>query len=284
MNVINNNQWVSEISEGSGTAFSFALKAQLHEETTPYQHIAIYDTTHFGKLMTIDGFVMLTTRDNFLYHEMMSHPILYTHPNPQDVVIIGGGDCGTLREVLRHTTVKSAIQIDIDERVTALALEHFPELCESNDDPRAQLLFQDGIQWMAAAPTASADIIIVDSTDPLGPGEGLFTVAFYQECLRVLRKDGLLVQQSESPLIHQTIIKDMHGAMKQAGFHHQQLLHFPQPVYPSGWWSATLTTKGTHYPEYRKHDPQTFPTQYYSAAMHQAALVNPPFVEKMLGK
>lgn len=282
MNVINNTQWVTEISRGSGTAFSFAINAQLHEETTPYQHIAVYDTTHFGKLMTIDGFVMLTTRDNFLYHEMMCHPILYTHPDPQDVVIIGGGDCGSLREVLRHTTVKSAIQIDIDERVTVLARKYFPELCESNDDPRAQLLFQDGIQWMAEAPTASADVIIVDSTDPLGPGEGLFTVAFYKECLRVLRSEGLLVQQSESPFIHQTIIKDMHKAMQQAGFHHQQLIHFPQPVYPSGWWSATLTTKGKDWPHYRKHDPHAFATTYYSAAIHEAAQVNPVFIERLL--
>lgn len=278
MNLINSDGWFTEISKVSGTAFSFEINAKLHEETTPYQQIAIYDTTHFGKLMTIDGFVMLTSRDNFLYHEMMSHPVLYTHPKPENVVIIGGGDCGTLREVLRHKEIKRVTQIDIDQRVTDLALEYFPELCENNDDPRAHLLFEDGVKWMSKAPSHSADIIIVDSTDPLGPGEGLFTMSFYQECLRVLRKEGLLIQQSESPLIHRKLIKDMHHAMQQAGFSEQKLFYFPQPTYPSGWWSATLTAPAKLPQGYRLHDPHYFPTLYYSADMHQAAQVNPGFM------
>src|SRR5690606_27866633 len=124
------------------------------------------------------------------------HPALFTHPNPKNVAIIGGGDCGSLREALKHP-VESAIQIDIDEVVTQLSLQYFPELCESNHDPRAQLLFIDGIKWMQDAPAASLDIIIVDSTDPLGPAVGLFNEAFYRQCHRVLKKDGILVQQSE---------------------------------------------------------------------------------------
>src|SRR5574338_1669805 len=117
---------------------------------------------------------MLTTRDNFLYHEMMTHPVLYTPAAPRNVAIIGGGDCGTLREVLRHPEVESVVQIDIDERVTRLAEKYFPELCESNADPRAKLLFDDGIQWMKDARRESIDLIIIDSTDPVGPAEGLF--------------------------------------------------------------------------------------------------------------
>ncbi len=131
---------------------------------------------------------MLTARDNFIYHEMLSHPALFSHPSPEHVVIIGGGDCGTLREVLKHDGVTRALQVEIDERVTRLAEEFFPELCASNSDPRAEFLFDDGIQWMKDADPGSVDVIIVDSTDPIGPAEGLFTEAFYRDCLPCTRR------------------------------------------------------------------------------------------------
>src|SRR5471030_1225371 len=149
MKKINEAEWVTEIFESEGSAFSFKLKAKLHEEKSAYQQIAIYDTEKFGHLMMIDDCLMLTQRDNFFYHEMLSHPALFTHPNPKRVVIIGGGDCGTLREVLKHPKVEKVTQIDIDERVTRLAEIYFPELCSSNHDPRAQLQFIDGIEWIA---------------------------------------------------------------------------------------------------------------------------------------
>src|ERR1700709_1013757 len=133
------SQWFTERHERSGSSFGLRIKARLHAEQTPFQSIEIYDTTDWGKLMVIDGCTMVTTRDNFLYHEMMSHPALFTHPRAKRVVVIGGGDFCTLREVLKHDEVESAIQVEIDERVTRLAEKYFPELCESNNDPRAQL-------------------------------------------------------------------------------------------------------------------------------------------------
>ena len=160
--------WFTEIHNADGSAFSLKINAKLHDEQTPFQRIEIYDTVHWGKLMTIDGFYMLSTRDNFLYHEMMSHPALFTHPDPKTVLIIGGGDCGTLHEVLKHQEVEQVWQVDIDEAVTRLSQIYFPELCECNGDERAQLLFADGIKWVADADDASIDIIIVDSTDPIG--------------------------------------------------------------------------------------------------------------------
>ncbi|MGB0956785.1 MAG: polyamine aminopropyltransferase, partial [Panacagrimonas sp.] len=231
------NQWFTEVLDASGTAFS--LKGEkLHEEQTPYQKIEIWQTESFGKLMVIDGCTMVSTRDNFLYHEMMSHPALHSHPAPRNVVVVGGGDCGTLSEVLKHPQVESATQVEIDERVTRLSEQHFPELCTRNTDPRATLYFGDGIAWMKQAPAASLDLIIIDSTDPVGPAEGLFGKRFYVDCLRALKPDGLLVQQSESPLLHQSLIQEMHQAMRDVGFARTHLLHFPQPIYPSGWWSA----------------------------------------------
>ena len=161
-------QWFDERHDYAGSSIGFRVNQRLHAEQTPFQSIEIWDTTDWGKLMVIDGCTMVTTRDNFLYHEMMSHPALFTHPRARRVVIIGGGDCGTLREVLKHDEVESAIQVEIDERVTRLAEQYFPELCESNNDPRAQLLFIDGIKWMAECEAESLDIVIVDSTDPIG--------------------------------------------------------------------------------------------------------------------
>jgi len=278
-------QWFSEPHELSGSAISFRITGKLHEEQTPFQKIAIYDTTDWGKLMVIDGCVMLTTRDNFLYHEMMSHPVLFTHTSPKRVVIIGGGDCGTLREVLKHREVESAVQCDIDERVTRLAEIHFPELCESNDDPRAQLLFDDGVAYMRNLEAESIDIVIVDSTDPVGPAEGLFNEAFYQSCLRALRPGGILVQQSESPLVHLDLIKAMRNAMKNAGFGHLKTLPFPQPCYPTGWWSCTMARKHLDLSTFRERGAATkqFATRYYNVDTHKAALATPGFVADAIG-
>ncbi len=278
--------WFSEVHDPAGTAQSWRLNAvRLDQRRTPYQHIEIFDTTTYGKLMSIDGCVMLTTRDNFLYHEMMTHPALFTHPNPENVVIIGGGDCGTLREVLKHNSISSVVQIDIDEQVTRLAELYFPELCDSNDDPRASLLFEDGLAWIRNAADSSADILIIDSTDPIGPAEGLFGPDFVQQCHRVLRDGGLLVQQSESPLVHQALIKGIRRNMGDAGFGDLRTLGFPQPCYPSGWWSVTLGVKGSHSLDtFRHHDARSkaFTTHYYTPEIHRGALCEPPFLEAAL--
>jgi len=206
--MLDNEQWFTEICTQDGSAFSLKLSKKLHEEQTAFQRIEIYATEHYGNLMVIDGYYMLTARENFIYHEMLSHPALFTHPSPQHVVIIGGGDCGTLREVLKHGEVKRARQVEIDERVTRLAEEFFPELCTANTDPRAELLFADGIQWMKDAEPGSVDIVMIDSTDPIGPAEGMFTEAFYRDCYRALGETGILVQQSESPLYHMDILRN----------------------------------------------------------------------------
>lgn len=271
--------WFSETHGKDGSAFSLEIREKLHEEQTPYQKIEIFDTTQFGKLMVIDGCYMVTSRDNFLYHEMMTHPAMFTHPDPKRVLIIGGGDCGTMHEVLKHRGVDRVWQVDIDEAVTRLSEKYFPELCESNGDLRARLLFEDGIQWIKDAEESSLDLIIVDSTDPVGPAEGLFSRSFYAECFRALHSDGLLVHQSESPLYHLDLIKAMHKSMNDAGFSQTQLLHFPQPTYPSGWWSATIASNAHDLAGFREMDvrSKTFKTRYYNADIHKAALAQPEF-------
>ncbi len=276
----NSRNWFTEAIDETGTAFSLKLKEKLHEEQTPYQHIEIYETQTFGKLMVIDGCTMVSSRDNFLYHEMMTHPALFTHPAPRRVLIIGGGDCGTLREVLKHPQVTQVQQVDIDERVTRLSEQYFPELCVSNHDPRAQLHFTDGIQWVGEADANSLDLIIVDSTDPVGPGEVLFTEEFYRYCRHALADEGIIVQQSESPLLHQDILQNMYQRTQDAGFNHQATLNFPQPIYPSGWWSATLAGN-INLRTFREQDvlEKTFRCQYYNAEIHRAALAVPEFMK-----
>ena len=277
--------WMYENFEPTGSAIGYRITAKLDEVQSPFQKIEIYDSTDWGKLMLIDGAMMLTTRDNFFYHEMMSHPALFTHANPRNVVIIGGGDCGTLREVLRHPGVASAVQCDIDEQVTRMAEKHFPELCESNGDARATLMFDDGVAYMANCAPGSVDIVIVDSTDPVGPAEGLFNKAFYESCFRALRDDGILVQQSESPLALLELIREMRAEMGKAGFTSFKTLPFPQPCYPTGWWSCTLARKGGGF-EFREADARAkgFDTRYYSAVIHRGALATPPFVAAALGE
>ena len=275
------NTWFTEAIEATGTAFSLKGK-KLHSEQTPYQQIEIWQTETFGKLMTIDGCTMVSTRDNFLYHEMMSHPALNSHPNPETVVIVGGGDCGTLREVLKHSEVKSATQVEIDERVTRLSEIHFPELCDKNNDPRATLFFGDGIAWMKEVAPGSIDVIIIDSTDPVGPAEGLFGKKFYLDCIKALKPNGMLVQQSESPLLHLELIKEMHAAMKDAGFAETTMLHFPQVIYPSGWWSGSIAfkTAGTKVSRLEKADD--LDTQFYNRDTHVGAFALPTYVKKAI--
>lgn len=276
--------WFTEEALDAGCAFSLKLAERLYQEQTPYQLLEIYETSTFGKLMTLDGLVMLTDRDNFIYHEMMTHPALFCHPDPQSVLIIGGGDCGSLREVLKHDTVEQVDQVELDERVTRVSEKYFPDLCVSNNDPRANYYFEDGIQWVVESETGSYDIIIIDSTDPVGPAEGLFSTEFYHNCYNALTNNGILVAQSESPLLHQQLIKDMRKAMGSAGFDDVSTLQFPQCSYPSGWWSATMAGKYGSLLNFRQNDiaGKTFNTEFYNIGIHQGAQMLPEFLRVAL--
>ncbi len=278
------NTWYTEQWAEQGSAISLKLKQRLHDEQSEYQRIEIFETETFGRLMTLDGLVMVTDRDNFVYHEMMTHPALFTHPNPRRVLIIGGGDCGTLNEVLRHPGVQLAEQVELDERVTRVAEQFFPALCASNNDPRAALHFADGIKWVADAKPDSYDVIIVDSTDPVGPAAGLFSAEFYRQCHRALGAHGVVVGQSESPLFHADLIVQMHQALRTAGFADVGSLSFAQCTYPSGWWSATMARKSGKVADFREADARakTFPTKYYNAALHRGALALPEFLRVAL--
>ena len=277
--------WFTEVFDSHGSAFSLKVSEKLLDVTSPYQHLEVYATETYGNLMVLDGCVMLTDRDNFLYHEMIAHPALYAHAAPKRVVIIGGGDCGTLREVLKHPGVEHVTQIDIDQEVTKAAERFFPALTASNDDPRAELLFADGVKWVDEAADESVDVVIIDSTDPVGPAEGLFKVDFLKRCHRLLAKGGVMVQQSESPLYHSgSIIRELRRDMRVAGFTSVATLPFPQPVYPSGWWSVTLAGKDADVGRFREAEAAAadLACDYYTPEAHHGALALPPFMRRAL--
>jgi len=147
--------WYTEKWQGQGAAISLRITDKIHDEQTDYQQIEVYETESFGRLLTLDGLVMVTDRDNFIYHEMMTHPAIFTHRNPKKVLIIGGGDCGALKEVLKHKDIVQADQVELDEGVTRVAEKFFPALCTSNNDARANLVFDDGIKWIQNSAAAS---------------------------------------------------------------------------------------------------------------------------------
>lgn len=276
------DNWYSEA--GPGYAMSLEIKQKLHTEKSPYQTIEIYETKTFGRLMTLDGLTMLTSRDNFIYHEMMTHPALFSHSNPKQVAIVGGGDCGTLREVLKHKGIEKVVQIELDERVTRVAEEFFPELCESNHDSRAELLFEDAIAWMHKAEAESIDVLILDTTDPVGQAQRLFSEEFYADCFRVLATSGILIAQSESPLFHHDLMKAMQVSMQAAGFEDFAPVLFPQCTYPSGWWSATMARKGQTLNSFRETAARKkiFATRYYNADIHLSSQALPEYLQEVM--
>lgn len=272
--------WYTEQWAGEGSAISLEIKDKVHDFQSPYQRVEVFETTRFGKLMTLDGLVMVTERDEFVYHEMLVHPALFTHANPKRVLIIGGGDCGTLREVLKHDSVQQVDMVELDQAVTDAAAIHFPTLHAASFDPRARLYFQDGIAWVADAEPGSYDVILIDSTDPVGPAQGLFSVDFYRNCQRALAEGGVLAAQSESPLFHAELIRAMQRDLKAAGFADVATVDFPQCTYPSGWWSVTLGARDGSARSFRgEGDAQPpFPSRYYHAARHRGALTPPRFL------
>ena len=247
-------RWFTEPCDEAGTALSWRIEAKLHEERSEYQQIAIYQTTHFGRLMVIDGFVMVTTRDNFFYHEMLVHPAMFMHPDPQRVVVIGGGDCGTLQQVLRHPGVTRAHQIEIDQRVTDLAIEHFPS------SPSVATIRGPSSPSRTGSPGCPRRARLgrrhhrrFHRSDR--PAVGLYEVPFLRSCYEALGPDGILVQQSGSPFLHlDTELRPLVRATQGAGFSAVSPLCFPQPCYAAGWWSCTLASKRDSNDAFRERD------------------------------
>ena len=182
--------------------FSLRVTRHLYSAPSPYQQIDVFDSAEFGRVLVLDGYLMITERDEFIYHEMITHVPMAVHPNPRRVLVVGGGDGGTVRELCRYEHVEHIDLVEIDELVVQAAQDYFPTTSSGFTDPRVNLHFADGVDFVSKCST-KYDLIIVDSTDPVGPGEGLFTSGFYQNCFRILNSDGIMVNQHEGPFYQQ---------------------------------------------------------------------------------
>lgn len=249
-------------------------------ERTPYQHLMMMETEEWGTMLTLDGMVMTTVRDEFVYHEMAVHPALVTHPSPEKVLVVGGGDGGVIREIMKHGSVKQAVLVDIDEKVIELSKKYLPSIASELDNPRVKVVVGDGFMHIAQHKEAY-DVIIVDSTEPVGPATELFTKGFYQGIYDALKPDGIFVAQTDNPWFKGDLIRKVHRDVKEI-FPIVRVYAANIPTYPSGLWTFTLGSK--------KHDPletdiakiPELDTKYYTPRLHAAAFVLPKFVEDLL--
>lgn len=271
--------WFTELQTKDMTIGCRVLET-LHIEKTPYQELAVINTAQFGRMLTLDNVIQTNVVDEFVYHEMIAHVGLNTLPNPKRVLVIGGGDGGSIREVIKHKSVEKATLVEIDGKVVEAAKKYLPEISCALDDPRVEVLIADGIKHVKENKN-TYDMIIVDSTDPVGPAVGLFSLEFYSDVRDALTEDGLFVAQTESPFFNRDLIprvfKDVSSIFPVA-----RLFLANVPTYPGGLWTFTMGSK--------KHDPlkvdhASIPdlgTRYYSPKMHGVSLILPPFVEELV--
>ncbi len=269
------------------TGLTIGIEELLYSVRSEYQSIQVLQTDAYGKLLTLDGLVMMTERDEFVYHEMIAHPALNLLANPRGVLIVGGGDGGTAREVLRYAEVERVDLVEIDGEVIRVSREFFPDVSSALDDPRLTVHVRDGIEFVRQTPDGAYDLVIVDSTDPVGFAEGLFGEDFYVDCARVLAEDGILVSQSESPF-DETFQSSIGRAREVLGrlFEQTHVYLAHVPTYPTGTWSFTMATKGLH--PINDFDPartaeRTAPfaeeLRYYNAGLHLGAFALPNFAK-----
>lgn len=269
--------------------FSISYNKQLHSEQSNFQKIDFYQGNEFGTFFTLDGLMMVNEKDEFIYHDMITHPAFATNPSIKKVLIIGGGDGGTAREVLRYKTVEQVVMVEIDERVFRLSQKYLPLTASGiEEDPRTTLLFEDGLAYVKNTPDQTFDLILVDSTDPISIGEGLFTTDFYQECYRILNDKGILINQHESPYFkeYQNNMKQAHRKIKTI-FPISKVYQFHIPTYPSGHWLFGFASK--------QLDPMKdldanawnkfgLKTKYYNTKLHKGAFALPTYVLEELDR
>ncbi|WP_017756651.1 spermidine synthase [Calidifontibacillus oryziterrae] len=255
------------------------IKQTLHTEQTEFQKLDMIETEEFGNMLVLDGMVMTTKKDEFVYHEMVAHVPLFTHRHPEQVLVVGGGDGGVIREVLKHPTVKKATLVEIDGKVIEYSKKFLPEIAGELDNPRVEVIVGDGFMHIAESQN-KYDVIMVDSTEPVGPAVNLFTKGFYAGISKALKDDGLFVAQTDNPWFKADLIRDVQRDVKEI-FPIVKLYIANVPTYPSGLWTFTIGSKQYDplaVEESRFHNIQT---KYYTKELHKAAFVLPRFVENL---
>jgi spermidine synthase len=272
--------WFTE-NQSDNVRFSFKVKEQLFHGKSNYQTLDYYDSYEFGRVMVLDNIIMLTEKDEFIYHEMIVHPAFMVNPDIKKVLIIGGGDGGTLREVLKHD-VTTAELVDIDDLVLKTAPEFIPFTGKALKDSRATVMAADGIEYMKTK-SNEYDLIIIDSTDPISVGEGLFTKEFYKNCFKALKENGILINQAESPFYYEKQFLNIYEKLNSI-FPVFSFYSAPVPTYGSGYWMFGFASKKYH--PLNNFKPNSFDLstmKYYNLDIHKAAFIMPNFVKKLLG-
>ncbi|MFK7799552.1 MAG: polyamine aminopropyltransferase [Aureispira sp.] len=261
----------------------------LYSETSPYQRVRVIESYAYGKMLLIDDMVMTTEKDEFVYHEMIAHVPTFIHGTPKRILVIGGGDGGTIRELFKHTCVEHITMVEIDEKVVEASRLYLPELSCEFDNPKLDLHIQDGIVFLQECEAEQYDMIVVDGSDPKGPAEGLFSPAFYKNVYRALKPNGVLNVQSEGPLFSQDAFVGLNYCLKDIFGKDSVACYLAYiSTYPTGMWSFTTAIKGQALTPLRFDVAAAtiFSEQeqlkYYTPQMHYAAYTLPPFVQDML--
>lgn len=276
--------WFSE-QHTSHVKLSIRVNRQLFSGQSDFQRIDVFESKEFGRFLTLDGYMMLTEKDEFIYHEMITHVPLAVHPNVKKVLVIGAGDGGVIRELTRYTGIEQIDMVEIDPLVVEVCRKYLPQTSCRLDDPRVNIYYEDGLRFIRSREN-EYDLIIVDSTDPFGPGEGLFTKEFYGNCYKALKDDGIMVNQHESPFYADdaTACQRAHKRIVES-FPISRVYQAHIPTYPSGHWLFGFASKRYH----PVHDLNAvgwnllgISTRYYTPRVHAGAFALPAYVEELL--
>lgn len=280
------NIWFTERNEN--IALSLKHSERLYNFKSEFQKIEIYQTEAFGRILVLDGNIVCAEEDEYVYHEMIAHVPAFAHPNPKKVLVIGGGDGGTVRELLRHKNIEQIDLVEIDKNVIAAAQEYLPNLASSLNEKQVNIKIEDGVKFVKNCNSEIYDIVIVDSDDPVGPGEGLFSKDFYTGIDRILNADGIMITQSESPRFNQQIFKDVFQCYNTIFGRDNVFCYLMYlPSFPSGMWSFSFSSKGANpFKNLQKERINDFCNmnnlKYYSYKVHESSFVLPKFVQNML--
>ena len=276
--------WLSEY-HAPDVRFSFKSEV-LASEQSPFQKMVMAENETFGRFFTLNGYVQVTAKDEFVYHDMIAHPALAVNPHIKRVLIIGGGDGGTAREICRYPHIEKIDMVEIDEMVVRLCRQYLPQTAAVFDNPRLNLIIGDGLAHVMNSADDSYDLILVDSTDPVGPGEGLFTKEFYRNCSRILSADGIMINQQEGAF-YDWDFREMARAHEKikAVFPIARIYGFNIPSYSSGYWYFGFASKQLD--PLADHKPGQWAafglkTRYYNADIHQGAFALPNYVREKL--
>jgi spermidine synthase len=267
---------------------SFEMDEVLFEAKTEHQHLVIFNNAQWGRVMALDGMVQTTERDEFVYHEMLTHVPMFSHPKPQSVLIIGGGDGGILREVLKHPSVVTVTQVEIDASVIDMCRRYLPNhSAGAFDDGRLNLVIADGVEFVNQT-DLTFDVVISDATDPVGPGEVLFTSRFYSGIQRCLNPGGIFVAQNGVSLLQTdevtTSAQRLGALFKQVGFYSAAVPTYVGGIMTFAWASDTYPAAAQSSVELSDRFAQAgFKTRYYNPALHQACFALPQYLLDKLG-